>query len=126
MREGGHIPAGEGRLLPGDRVEREARVGDDPRAVLARDGPVHLGAVRLAALAQDALRRRADLVLRLQRDALRLEAPMIDPRVDVELGQPRIREAPPSVRASVRAGRCGSTRAPWGRSRPHSPTASSA
>jgi hypothetical protein len=53
MREGGHVAAGEGRLLPGDRVERKVWVGDDPRAVLARDGAVHLGAVGLFASTQD-------------------------------------------------------------------------
>jgi hypothetical protein len=29
----------EGRLLPGDAVQRDARIGDDPVAVLARDPP---------------------------------------------------------------------------------------
>ena len=33
------------------------------------------------------LRGRADLALRLQRDALRLQAAMVDARVDVEFGQ---------------------------------------
>ena len=35
----------------------------------------------------DTLRGRADLALRLQRDALRFQAAMVDPRVDVEFGQ---------------------------------------
>jgi len=96
MREGGHVAAGEGRLLPGDRVEREAWIGDDAGAVLACDGAVHFGAIRLFASTYDPLRGRADLVLRLQPDALRLEAPMIDPRVDIELGQPGIGELRPA------------------------------
>ena len=45
MRKGGHAATREGRLLPGDRVEREAWVSDDPGAVVARNGAVHPGAV---------------------------------------------------------------------------------
>ena len=39
---------------------------------------------------------RADLALRLQRDALRFQAAMVDPRVDVELGQALIGELGPA------------------------------
>ena len=64
------------------------RIGDDPRAVVARDLAVHFRAVGgLDPFALDALRGRADLALRLQRDALRLQAAMVDARVDVEFGQ---------------------------------------
>ena len=38
----------------------------------------------------DALRGRADLGLRFKADALGLEAAMVDPRVDVEFGQPLV------------------------------------
>ena len=63
-------------------------IGDDPLAIAARDLAVHLGAVGgLDPFALHTLRGRADLALRLQRDALRLEAAMVDARVDVEFGQ---------------------------------------
>ena len=42
------------------------------------------------------MRGRADLALRLQRDALRFEAPMVDPRVDVEFGQPLVGQLGPA------------------------------
>ena len=64
------------------------RIGDDPRAVVARDLAVHFRAVGgLDPFALDPLRGRADLALRLQRDALRFKAAMVDARVDVEFGQ---------------------------------------
>ena len=46
--------------------------------------------------ALDALRGRADLALRLQRDALRFKAAMVDPRVDVEFGQPLVGQLRPA------------------------------
>jgi hypothetical protein len=50
---------------------------------------VHLGAVGgLDPFALDPLSGRADLALRLQRDALRFQAAMVDPRVNVEFRQP--------------------------------------
>jgi hypothetical protein len=51
---------------------------------------VHVRTIRLEAFALDALRGRADLALRLKPDALRLKAAMVDPRVDIEFGQPLV------------------------------------
>ena len=45
VREHRHVAPREGRLLVGDRVERHRRIGDDPRAVVARDLAVHFRAV---------------------------------------------------------------------------------
>ena len=79
--------------------------GDDPRAIAARDLAVHLGAVGLGrflgSLALDApdldtFGGRADLALRLQRDALRFQAAMVDARVDVEFGQALVGELGPA------------------------------
>ena len=42
------------------------------------------------------MRGRADLALRLQRDALRVQTAMIDPRVDAEFGQPLVRQLGPA------------------------------
>ena len=92
VRELRHVALREGRLLLGDGVQPEGGIGDDPRAIAARDLAVHLGAIGLEPFAfdatnLDALGGRADLALRLQRDALRFQTAMIDARVDVEFGQ---------------------------------------
>jgi hypothetical protein len=87
VRKDRHVAAREGGLLMGDGVEDDGGIGDDSCAIVARDLAVHFGAVGgLDPFALDPLRGRADLALRLQRDALRLEAPMVDARVDVEFG----------------------------------------
>ncbi len=90
VREHRHVAAREGGLLMRDGVERQRGIGNDTRAVVPRDLAVHFRAVSFKSLILDAVRRRADLALRLQRDALRLEAPMVDARVDVEFGQPLV------------------------------------
>ena len=101
MRELRHVALREGRLLLGDRVQPKGRIGDDPRAIAARDLAVHLGAVGLDPFAFDApildtFGGRADLALRLQRNALRFQAAMVDPRVDVEFGQALIGKLGPA------------------------------
>ena len=127
MRELRHVAAREGRLLMRDRVQPKGRIGDDPRAIAARDLAVHFGAVGLDPFALDApildtLSGRADLALRLQCDALRFETAMVDARVDVEFGQAAHWQARPSVRASARPSPCGSSPAPSG-PKPFSSTA---
>ena len=96
VREHRHVAPREGRLLMRDRVERQRGIGDDARAIVARDLAVHLGAVGLNPLTLDTMRGRADLALRLQRDALRLQAAMVDARVDVEFGQPLVGQLRPA------------------------------
>ena len=67
-----HVAAREGRLLQRDRVQPQIGIRDDPLAIAACNLTVHLGAVGgLDPFALDPLRGRADLALRLQRDALR-------------------------------------------------------
>ena len=66
-------------------------------AIAACDLAVHLRAVGgLDPFAFDTMRGCADLVLRLQRDALRLQAAMVDPRVDVEFRQPLVGKLGPA------------------------------
>ena len=79
-------------MLLRDCVQPKGGIGDDPRAIAARDLAVHLGAVGLTPFAfdapnLDAFGGRADLALRLQRDTLGFQGAMIDARVDIELGQ---------------------------------------
>ena len=71
-----------------DRVERERRVGDDLLAIGARDLAMLVEPLGLQPLRRHARRRRADLVLRLEVDALRFQRAVIDPRIDIEFGQP--------------------------------------
>ena len=54
VRELRYIAPREGRLLMRDRVQPKRRIGDDPRAIAARDLAVHLGAVGLDPFALDA------------------------------------------------------------------------
>jgi hypothetical protein len=97
MRELRHIALREGRLLLRDRVQPKRRIGDDPRAVIARDIAVHLRAIgSFNPFAVDTLRGCADLGLRLQRDTLRLEAAMVDACVDIEFGQPFVGKLGPT------------------------------
>ena len=97
MREFRHVALREGRLLLGDRVQCDGRIGNDPLAIAARDLAVHFGAVGgLDPFAFDTLRRRADLALRLQRDALCLQTSMVDPRIDVEFDQAPIGDLRPA------------------------------
>ena len=118
VREHRHVAPREGRLLVRDRVERDGRIGDDPRAVVAGDLAVHFRTVGgLDPFALDALRGCADLALRLQRDALRLQAAMVDARVDVEFGQALVGQLGPAFAPTLDHLRCGSSPAPSGRSR---------
>ena len=55
VRELRHVAPREGRLLMRDRVQPKRRIGDDPRAIAARDLAVHLGAVGLDPFALDAV-----------------------------------------------------------------------
>src|SRR5215471_8702065 len=87
VRELSQIPAGECRLLPGDGIERDARVRDDPLTVLAGDVAVLFEPVRLQAVTRHACRGRADLVLGLEAYSLLLQGAVIDPRRDAELRQ---------------------------------------
>ena len=88
MREHRHVTVREGRLLLRDRIQRHRRIGDDARAIVARNLAVHVRAVSgFDTFTLDPLRGCADLCLRLQLDALRLKAAMVDPCVDVEFGQ---------------------------------------
>jgi len=82
-------------------------------AIAACDSRVHLGAVGgLDPFALDPLRGRADLALRLQRDALRFQAAMVDPRVDVEFARRSLASSGPAFAPALDHLRCGSSPAP--------------
>src|SRR5450755_1305490 len=101
VRELRHVAAREGRLLMRDRVQPQIGIRDDSLAIAACNLAVHLRAVGLDRLALDApilnaMRGRADLALRFQRDALCLQAAMVDACVNVEFGQALIGELRPA------------------------------
>lgn len=87
MHEHGKVAVGEGGLAVRDRVQRYSRICDDPLAITLRDSAVFLDPLCLHPALTHARCGGADLVLRLQRNALRLQAAVIDPRINIEFGQ---------------------------------------
>ena len=87
VNEARQVVVRESALLPGDGVQGDARLGDDLLAVAPSDLPVIEGPLGVLASVQAPRAGRADLVLRLQVDPLRLQRAVIDPRIDVEFGQ---------------------------------------
>ena len=66
--------------------ERDGRIGNDLVAILARDPHMIVGALGILAVHLAPRSRRTNLVLRLKRDALRFQCPVIDPRLKAKLG----------------------------------------
>src|SRR3546814_1800404 len=87
MREHRKVAVREGGLAVGNRIERDARPGDDALAVALGDVAMFGDPFRLEAVGLHARCCRADLVLRFERDPLRFETAVIDARVDVEFGE---------------------------------------
>src|SRR3546814_14811837 len=78
------------RLPMRDCIKRAVRIGHDLLAVAARDR-VMLGESFAGMTATlHARSSRTDLVLRFERDALRLKRSVVDARIDIELGQTRL------------------------------------
>ena len=97
VNEARQVVVGEGALLPGDGVQRHGRLGDDLLAVAPGDLTMIDGPLGILAPVQAPRAGRADLVLRLQVDPLRLQRPVIDPRIDVEFGQARVHMLRPAL-----------------------------
>ena len=110
-----------------DRVQRHGWIGNDPRAIVARDLAVQFGAIGFNAASRrcpalDALGRRTDLAF-----AAPGQCPALPDCDDRCARRCRVRpgahwRAPPSVRASARPSRCGSSPAPSGQNRSRPPT----
>src|SRR3546814_16815037 len=90
MHEHRKVAVGERRLMVGDCVERDARLRDDAFAVALRDGAMILDALGLKPALAHARGCGADLVLRLQVDALRFQGSVIDAGVYLEFGTTRV------------------------------------
>ncbi len=90
MHELGEIAIGKRGLLVRDGIERDAGVFEDLLAIASGDGKMLFQPLAHQAFLRHARGGRADLVLRLEVNALGLQAAVIDPRIDIELGQPAI------------------------------------
>ena len=90
VNEHRYVAVGEGRLLVGNGVERDAGIGDDAFAILPRDLAMQFGAVGFQSLALHPVRGTADLALWFEIDALIGKAAAIDARVYVEFGKARV------------------------------------
>jgi hypothetical protein len=97
VNETRQIVVGEGALLASDGVQRHAWFGDDLLAVSPGDVPVIDGPLGVLATVQAPRAGRADLMLRLQLDALRLKRPVIHLGVDPQLRQPLVHMAGPAL-----------------------------
>ncbi len=87
VREHREVAVRERRLAVGDCVQCQTRICDDALAVALRDLAMLGNAFGFKAATTHARCPRTDFVLRLQRDPLRFEAAVIDPRIDVEFGE---------------------------------------
>jgi hypothetical protein len=96
VNEPRQVVVGESALLAGDGVQRHDRLGDDLLAVAPGDVPVIQGAFGVLTPLLPTHSGRADLVLRLQADALRLQRPVIHLGVDPQLRQALVHMASPA------------------------------
>ncbi|MCY1169339.1 hypothetical protein D9M73_93640 [compost metagenome] len=88
MRKHRHVAARERRLLPGQCIEAEFRLGNNGLAIGARDADMLVGTLGILAALQPPRAGRADLVLRLEINPLRVVAAVIDTGFDAERCQP--------------------------------------
>ena len=126
VREHCEVALRERCLRTGQRVETDLGVGKDLSAVALRDGAMVVGALSVLAAFEPAGTRRADLVLRLETDALSLVAAVVDARFDSERLQLVVDVGSPTARASSAAAWSRSTRAASPQTRPVPPRAESA
>jgi hypothetical protein len=90
VHERGKVAGRECGLLVGDGIERNAGAFEDLLAIASGNGKMLFQPLAHQAFLRHARCGRADLVLRLQVNALGLQTAVIDPRVDIELRQPAI------------------------------------
>jgi hypothetical protein len=69
MDEPGEVAPSKGRLLMGDGIEGDRRLGDDPLAIGSRNRMMLVEPFSREALGQSACGRRTDLVLGFEVDA---------------------------------------------------------
>ncbi|MBB5733532.1 hypothetical protein FHS61_002567 [Altererythrobacter atlanticus] len=66
-----------------DRIQCQCGIGDDPLAIALGNRAVFLDPLGFQPAPANARGCGTDLVLRFQRNALRFQAAVIDPRIDV-------------------------------------------
>src|SRR3546814_17811369 len=94
----------EGRLGMRQRLQSDSGIGDDRRAVLARNVAMICNTLGVFALGFAARTGRADLVLRLEPDALRLVRAMVDARLDPERRATVVDVARPTLAPMLKKG----------------------
>src|SRR3546814_18906411 len=97
MHEHREVAIGERRWLVRDRVQRETWTGEQFVAIGSGDLAVLVHALTVEARHRHARGGRADLVLRLEIDALRVQTAVIDPRADIEFSEALVRMIGPSL-----------------------------
>ena len=98
VEEFGEVVIGEGRLLMGERPERDIRVSDDPLAVLVRDSALLLDPVGNAMGKPRpvlALEADADLASRNEVQPLGFQCPVVDADVGAGAGKIGVRDLRP-------------------------------
>src|SRR3546814_4878247 len=105
VREHGEIAMREGRLGMRQGLQSDSGIGDDRRAVLARNVAMICNTLGVFALGFAARTGRADLVLRLEPDALRLVRAMVDARLDPERRATVVDVARPGLAPMLKKGR---------------------
>jgi len=103
VHEQRQVTLGERRVLAGDRIQCNSRIGDNPRAVLAGDLAMLFEPIRLRPRLAHARCGRADFVLRFEVDPLRFQRAMIDPRIDAEFRSRSLTWTPQSSRHRSRS-----------------------
>ncbi|GBR59964.1 hypothetical protein AA18889_2335 [Acetobacter senegalensis DSM 18889] len=97
VHEPRQILAGKCALLSGQRLQRHMRLGQQPFAITSRDLQMVGNPFSILAPFFPAHPGRTDLVLRLKVDPLFGKRPMVDPHIQVQLGQPFIGERRPPL-----------------------------
>ncbi|KPH86970.1 hypothetical protein GLUCOINTEAF2_0204192 [Komagataeibacter intermedius AF2] len=97
VHEPRQVPPGKRALLSRQRLQRHMRLGQQPFAIAPRDLQMIGNPLRVLAPLFPAHPGRTDLVLWLKVDPLCGERPMVDPHIQVQLGQPFIGERRPPL-----------------------------
>ena len=94
-RELSKVAQRERRLAMGDGIQGNRRIGNDLVTILARDPHMIVGTFGVLTVHGASRPRRADLVLRFKRDALRFQCPVIDASIkakfrhaDIDMSRP--------------------------------------
>jgi len=97
VNEGRKVALRERRLLVGDGIQCQCRIGDDPFAIALGNRAVFFDPLGFQPASANTRGSGTDLVLRFQRNALGFQAAVIDPRIDVALRQRAVHMIGPAL-----------------------------